>query len=801
MDEEPSSEKNPGKEQDYVRILSHQLKAPIHALQTLLNTIMEGYSGEIGGKTAQLIERARGRATQAEEMISDLLDFEFYSQREALKEEEFDILDLLNTLTFRYSSQAAEKDISILSAIPTEDRIRISGDKRGMEQALRNIIENAIKYTPSRGRISVGLVVSTENKTCELQVSDTGYGIRKEELEQVFEPFYRSIKHKANTSGTGLGLAIAKKIITNHKGKITVESEENKGTTFTVSLPYLRLTKNREVARERKRVVIVGGVTAGPKAAARLRRLDEDMDIIIIEKSQFLSYSGCGLPHYISGKVVSPRALMSTSDNTIRNVHFFESIKNITTLNNTMAEAIDREKKRIRVRDLKDGKVSTISYDELILATGALPSLPKIPGIGQKGVYTLYSLEDAEAIKGELNRRNAQDVFVIGGGLIGIGLAESLAMSGSRVTILERKPYILNSLMDRDMALKIQSELNRKGTKVLTNVHITGIERQKKHLTITTTDDTYRADLIILSTGVAPNAELAKAAGLDIGDSGGIKVNRYLQTSDENIYAVGDCAESVNLVTKKHEYWPLGSISTKMGRIVADNIAGSKTEFLGFIGTAMLRMFDINIARTGLTTDSARASGYEVDSMVVTGLDRAHYCDNAQYITLKVLADRKTKVLLGAQGYGKGDIVTKIEIFACAITQAMTLDDVFKLDLGYSPAFNNPIDITQTACLVLENKIGGLFKTSTYEELCSEANRVNIVDVSPLSEHTFSAIPNSINVPLENIRREDLPFNKNDRVVLYSKTSSGAYEAYMYLASRGYTNLAVLEGGYIYWES
>jgi rhodanese-related sulfurtransferase len=257
----------------------------------------------------------------------------------------------------------------------------------------------------------------------------------------------------------------------------------------------------------------------------------------------------------------------------------------------------------------------------------------------------------------------------------------------------------------------------------------------------------------------------------------------------------------VNLITEKHEYWPLGSISTKMGRIVADNIAGRKSEFSGFIGTAMLRAFDINIARTGLTTKRAQESGFDVASCLIVGLDKTHYCEHAENVTLKVIADRKTGTIIGAQGFGRGEVVQKMAIFACAATHRITLDSLFKLDLGYSPPFNNPIDIAQTACLVLQNKIEGLFQTISAEDYKREAESLKTVDVSPLAEHSVASIPGSINVPLENIRREGIPFGRTERIVLYSKTSSGAYEACMYLKSRGYENLYVLEGGYLNWAT
>jgi rhodanese-related sulfurtransferase len=299
---------------------------------------------------------------------------------------------------------------------------------------------------------------------------------------------------------------------------------------------------------------------------------------------------------------------------------------------------------------------------------------------------------------------------------------------------------------------------------------------------------------------VRPNSALAKKAGLSLTRIGAIQVTDRLVTSDRNIYAIGDCAESVNVITGKHEYWPLGSISTKMGRIAADNIAGRPSRFHGSIGTTMFQNFGLCIARTGLTLAAAVAHGFKAESVVITGLDRAHYSKNAAYITIKLIADLKTKAILGAQAYGRGDVVRQIQAAASAITNAMTLSDVFGLDLGYSPAFNNPIDIVQTACLVLASKMEGFVTTMTLDRFDREKGGLRIIDVSPFSEHVAGSIPGSVNVPLENLRREGIPFDKKERCVLYSRTSSRAYEAYRYLITKGYARLSILEGGFVYWS-
>jgi NADPH-dependent 2,4-dienoyl-CoA reductase/sulfur reductase-like enzyme/rhodanese-related sulfurtransferase/two-component sensor histidine kinase len=788
-----------GIKRELVATLSHQLKSPITTIESLLKTISDGFTGETNAQTLQFVDKAIKKTGEAGMLIADLLNYQAYAGGGKIDTEELDIAALAELVASSFAAEASDKDVSLRVRMPEKTAVMALANGRGLEIAFRNIIENAVKYTPADGYVLVKLTVSEKTKRCVLQVTDSGYGIPGKELGEIFSPFFRSIKQRTMVPGTGLGLAIAKTIISAHGGTISVSSREGKGSTFKVILPYRVLRKKIDSGVGKKKVLIIGGVTAGPKVAARLRRLDERCEITIIERSEFLSYSGCGLPSYISGRVQSPKALMSTADNTVRDIRFFESIKNIKILNRTEAVTINRKKKTVTVKDLATRETRSIPYDVLVLATGADSFLPPIPGIRQKGVYSLHRMEDAEAIKNECATKSARDVYIIGGGLIGIETAESLIEAGARVTILEKESYILSSLFDEEFSGKIQNAFNRKGVKIVTGVSITNIARRGNRLVLATDRGRFTADLIILSTGVRPNSALAKKAGLSLGRIGAIKVTSRLVTSDRNIYAIGDCAESVNFITGKHEYWPLGSISTKMGRIAADNIAGRKSEFHGSIGTAMFQNFGLSIARTGLTLAGAIAHGFKAESVVITGLDRAHYSNNAAYITIKIIADAATKTVLGAQAYGRGDVVRQIQVAASAITNAMTLSDVFGLDLGYSPAFNNPIDIVQTACLVLASKMEGFVNTITLDRFDREKGALRTIDVSPFSEHVAGAIPGSVNVPLENLRREGIPFDKKDRCVLYSRTSSRAYEAYRYLITKGYARLSILEGGFVYW--
>lgn len=448
---------------------------------------------------------------------------------------------------------------------------------------------------------------------------------------------------------------------------------------------------------------------------------------------------------------------------------------------------------------MKNNEEYFIPYDILVLATGGNSKIPEIEGIKNPSVYSFYNIEDAEKIIKELEEASAKDVLIIGGGLVGVETSESLIESGARVTIIEKDLSILLNYFDFEFAKKIEKELSQKGIKIITSCKIEKIENMENKLLIRTDNGIFVSDFIILSAGVEPNIELAKEAGLELGITGGIKVDKYLRTSDPNIYAAGDCAETFHYITKKPAYWPLGSVSIKMGRIVANNIAGIKTTFKGSLGTTLFKVFDLTCARTGLTTKKAKEAGFDVISAIVTGLDKEHYSSNSQYIFLKLIADKKTKKILGAQGIGKGMVSKRIQILASSISCGATVGEVFNLDLGYFPHFNTPIDICQSACMILQNKFLGLFKSLEFEDFTKDKN-IRILDVSPQQDNLLSFFPSSINIPLENLRNEEIPFSKEEKILILSRTSARAYEAYRYMENLGYKNIYILEGGFIFWK-
>jgi NADPH-dependent 2,4-dienoyl-CoA reductase/sulfur reductase-like enzyme/two-component sensor histidine kinase/rhodanese-related sulfurtransferase len=786
-----------GNVDDYLRLISHELKSPINAIKALLDTVTEGYAGDVDERTRFVIGKASRRASEAQQIISDLIQLQLFDTKSV--KEAVNLTDIIRALVEELGLDGTEKGISISSEMPEGTRVFIEGDATGIEHAFRNLIENAVKYTQTGGEVHVTTHVSTDKQSIRIQVRDNGPGISLADQEQLFQPFFRAAAQASKTSGTGLGLAIVQRVIEGHEGSVSVESSPGEGTSFIVDLPLHRIELG-EAEQTGRRIVIIGGVTAGPKTAARLRRLDEDLLITIIEQNRFLSYSGCGLPWYISGRVDSPLQLMSSGDGDIRDITFFETIDNIRIMNNTRAEIIDRRAKKVWVKSGREPRRG-IPYDVLVLATGARALMPAIEGIDLPGVFRLRSIEDAEGIKREIRGGHAQDLIIVGGGLVGISAAEEILRTGTRITILEKKASILQKFVDIDVAVRVERLLSDRGIKIRTGTEAMRIRRDSNRLFIDTGSETFAGDLIIVSAGVTPNSELASQCDLPVGNSGGIVVDSKMRTTDPSIYAVGDCVESPHVVTDDAEYWPLGSVSTKMGRIAADNICGLNSDYSGSVGSAMFGFRDVSVARTGLTSRAAIKSGFDLETAIVAGKDRAHFDAKANDIALKIIADRKTRVILGAQGFGNGDVVTRIQLFAAAITRKMTLDEFFKLDIGYAPSFNSPIDIAQTGCLVLANKLDELIRTIHPDDLDTLAEDTVFVSLCPASSYMHHEIPGSINIPLERLRRDPFPYDFDRSIVLYSRTSAGAYSGYRYLLAKGYTKLRVLEGGFLFFDA
>ncbi len=550
------------------------------------------------------------------------------------------------------------------------------------------------------------------------------------------------------------------------------------------------------------RILIVGGVAAGPKVGAKINRLNSTAEVTLVEKGEFLSYAGCGLPYYVAGEVKEQKELMCTPVGVVRDPVFFQNVKNMKVLNRTEALRIDRQAKMLLVKDLHTGEEKTLPYDKLVLATGSSPIKPPLPGIDLSNVFSVHKIEDAEAIRKVIAENKAKDVVIVGGGLIGLEMTEALARHGARITIVEKLSEIL-PMMDTDLVVHVMKYLESKGVKVRCSTAVISFEGNGKVEKVRTDKGEIPCDMVIVAVGVKPNAGLAKEAGLEVGKTGGIKVDASMQTSDPDIYAAGDCTEGSNLITGEPCFIPLGSTANKEGRVAAVNICGGKDVFNGVLGTAVVKIFDYTVARTGLGEEQARKAGFDVITVLSPAPDKAHYYPGAKMIMMKVVADRKSRRLLGLQVVGPGEGDKRVDVAATAITAKMTVDDVAHLDLAYAPPYSSAMDNIITACDIARNKMDGIFEGVSPAEVKAMIDRkddVVLLDVRSPAEVQAMPFPGAINIPLGALRKRWTELPKDKEIVAFCKISLRGYEAAMILKGQGFNKVKVMDGGLVMWS-
>lgn len=554
------------------------------------------------------------------------------------------------------------------------------------------------------------------------------------------------------------------------------------------------------------KVIVIGGVAAGPKAAAKIMRMRPDADVTIIEKGVFLSYAGCGLPYYIAGEIKEQKELMETPAGVVRDSAFFLNVKNLNVKNRTEALEIDRQGKRVHIRALTTGEESWLPYDKLVMATGASPVIPPIPGVDKKNIFTLHGVHDAEGIKMVLAENKAKDAVIIGGGLIGVEATEALATHGCRVTIVEMLPQILN-LLDWDIACLVEKYMESKGVRVMTNTKALALVSQEgapdRAALVRTDKGNLPTDMVILAIGVRPNTTLAKQAGLAIGEkTGAIRVDDHMRTSDPDIYAAGDCVECQDRMTGQPCYVPLGSTANKQGRVVAINICGGDEVFPGVVGSSICKIFDYCVARTGMTERAARSLGYDVITAMVPGSDRAHYMPQSKTLLMKIVADKKTGELLGVQVTGPGEGAKRIDVAATAITAGMTLNQLANLDLSYAPPYASAMDNLITAANVARNKrdgyMVGISAESVQRKLQNGEDFV-FLDVRSPQENAQVRLPKSTLIPLGALRKRLAEIPRDKEVITYCAISLRGYEASLILRAAGFKDVKVLDGGVAMW--
>jgi NADPH-dependent 2,4-dienoyl-CoA reductase/sulfur reductase-like enzyme/rhodanese-related sulfurtransferase len=557
-----------------------------------------------------------------------------------------------------------------------------------------------------------------------------------------------------------------------------------------------------------RKIVIIGAVALGPKAACRARRVDPTALVTLIDQNRDISYGGCGIPFFVSGDISDIQSLMSTSFHVARDENFFKGAKGVQVRSQTRALAINRLLQQIRIQDLITGREENLAYDTLVLATGSSPIRPEIPGINLKGVTTLSNPADALTIKNALSQGEVNHCVIIGAGPIGLEMAQAVSeLWGVNTTLLEIQNQILPGLLDQDLARMMLTELKSHEVTVFLGERAVQIleDDEGKVKKVITDRRELPADLVILAAGVRPNTALAGQAGIIIGKSGGIIVNEFLQTSDPHIYAGGDCIEVLHLLTQKPVWHPSGSLANRQGRVIGTNAAGGRETFSGVLGSFAIKLFDLSAGRTGLTQAAAQQAGFDAQEAVVIQADRAHFYPGQELMTLKLVADRKTRQVLGLSGVAKnGDaLMARLTAIAGALPYKPTIEDVANLEIPYSPPFSGAMDILNAVANTLKNTLEGKNRPlpmEQFQEIFEGRKEKNILflDVrGPRNAQPYvqKFSPDWINIPGETLagHLDELPRDK--RLLLICNSGVRSYEAQVLLDAEGIINTLNLEGG------
>ncbi len=546
----------------------------------------------------------------------------------------------------------------------------------------------------------------------------------------------------------------------------------------------------------KKRLVVVGGVAAGPKSAAKARRCDPEMEIVIYQEEEEISYAGCGLPYFVSGVIKQRDELISRTPGKF-------AVDGIRVKKHHRVESIDVKNRTVSGRNLDGDEVFTDHFDRLVLATGAQAIRPRIEGMDLDNIYYLRSIFDADRVLLSLGKNVIQHVVIAGGGYIGLEMAESLKLLGKDVTVVELAPQIA-TLFDEDVANILRLYLEKKGIQILTSEGIKAIKGKDGKVTrVQTENRDVEADAVIMSLGVRPQVDLARKAGLRIGETGAVWVNERMETSAEGVYAAGDCAETVHLLTGKRTWVPLGSTANKQGRVVGENVCGGDARFPGVLGTTIFKAFDFNVAKTGLNVKEAEKEGFHPMEAVVRGYDRAHYYPGKKESVLKVIADQKTGRILGGQAIGEGSSDKFIDILAMALHAGMDCRMLASVDLAYAPPFSPALSPVIVAANVLMNKLEGKVKSirasEVKEKMGSPGGGFLLLDVRESNEVKEKRIPGSLWIPLGEIGRRSKELDPTKEIAVHCESGLRSYKACLKLKHAGIENVKNVDGGLLCW--
>lgn len=545
------------------------------------------------------------------------------------------------------------------------------------------------------------------------------------------------------------------------------------------------------------KLVVVGGVAGGASAAARVRRLDAKAEIVIFERGEHVSFSNCALPYHLGNVVPRQESLILMSPGAFKRSHDIEAriMSEVTKIN--------RDRKTVTVKDGLTGEVYEESYDKLVLAPGARPIMPKsIEGIDRDNVFSIRNVTDIARVKEYIDRPDVENVVVVGGGFIGIETAENVVKAGKKVALIEGLDQIM-APFDYDMVQILHKELDDNGIDLRLSSTVTAIG-DGVVTAVTTGKDGEKvefqvpADCVIMSIGVAPETGLAKDAGLEIGETGGIKVNHNFQTSDPDIYAVGDAIEIFNMLTHKPGRLALAGPAQWEARAAADHMYGISNTYKGFIGSSCVRVFNQNAASTGLNEKTAAKAGYSFDSVMIFPNDKVGMMPNSHYMAFKLIFEVPTGKILGAQAIGRGEADKRIDVIAAMITMGATLEDLKTLELCYSPVFSTAKDVVNFGALVALNVLNGRYRQVHVSDVRGLVESgAYIVDVREESEYAAGHIKGAHNIPLSQLRGRLDEIPKDVPVYVHCRSSQRSYYSICCLQGNGFTNIVNISGSFL----
>ncbi len=538
------------------------------------------------------------------------------------------------------------------------------------------------------------------------------------------------------------------------------------------------------------RVLVLGGVAAGTKVAAKLLREDRGCEVTILTQGRDISYAGCGLPYYVGDVIHEKGSLI------VNTPEKYEKLTGAKVLTETEAVAVRPDKHEVDARDLRTGEVKTYSYDRLVIATGASPFVPQIPGLGLKNVFTMRTPDDAIALREAVETGNIKRAVVAGGGFIGLEVAENLAAQGVKVSVIDFAPHVLPNFLDPEMSEYVENRMADAGIMPMTNVALEGVLGEECVEKVQTSRRAIKADALVLAIGVRPNTVFLEGSGIEM-FKGTILTDKYLRTNVEDVYAAGDCAMVHNRQTGKPAWSPMGSTANIAGRILARNLAGRAVEYPGVLGTGVAKLpGGLNAGRTGLTETAARAEGYDAVAVTAVVDDKAHYYPGAGTFIVKLTADRKTRKLLGVQVLGSGAVDKVTDIGVTAISLGATVEQLAAMDFAYAPPFSTAIHPFAHAVNILINKLDGSMDSITPAEYAAgAAEGYRVIDCAleaALEGRTYLDLT-TVNGEVEGLGREE-------PLLLVCAKGKRAYLAQNRLKYYGYTNTKVLEGGTTFTE-